>query len=140
MYLINKCLLVKKTYLLLTILFIITFNFVSAQNVARSAKYKDLCGKWFYDYHNTTDDVLAYVKKQDHTKRFGNYINFKSSRELMVGKSAQCGNDQSIFRNYGIWEIDYKTDILNTSIEILKSGKRFKVIKMTPKALWLKKM
>ena len=130
----------KKTYLLFTALFVISLISVSAQEKARSAKYKDLFGNWFYDYYNTTDEILAFVKKKDNSLRYGNYIYIKANQELIVGKSAQCGNDQSIFRNYGIWEIDFKTDILDTSVDILKGGKKFKIIKIKPAALWLEKI
>ena len=130
----------KKTYLFLTALFIISSGISSAQKTARSSEYINLYGKWFYDYYNTTDDVLAYEKIQDNSVRFGNYIYIEANRELIVGKSAQCGNDQSLFRNYGTWKVDYKTGILNTSVDILKRGTKFKIIKITPTALFLKKI
>ncbi len=101
----------KITYFLVTALFIISFSISSAQKTARSSEYINLFGKWLHDYCNTTDDILAFKKKQDNSVRFGNYIYIKKNRELIIGKSAQCGNDQSIFRNYGTWEIDFKTGI-----------------------------
>lgn len=130
----------KTTYLFLTALFIFSFSISSAQKTARSSEYINLYGKWFYDYFNTTDDVLAFERKQGNYVRFGNYIHIKTSRELIVGKSAQCGNDQSIFRNYGTWVIDFEKDILKTSVDILKKGTKFKIIKITSAELCLKKI
>ena len=128
----------KSTYIVLTAFFIFSFNLLAAQKSARTANYENLYGKWYYESSKTTDDLLVFVKKQDNYIRFGYYIIINSNQELIVGRSAQCGNDQSIFRNYGTWEIDLKKDSIMTDIDILKRGTNFKIIKLTTVELILK--
>lgn len=127
----------RLTYIVLTAFFIFSFNILTAQKSARSANYEHLYGKWYYE-SSEKDDLLVFVKKQDNSIRFGNYISINSNQELIVGRSAQCGNDQSIFRNYGTWEIDLNKDSIKTSLDIFKRGTDFKIIKLTAVELILK--
>jgi ribosomal protein L27 len=112
----------------------------SAQQTDSSNEFKNMCGKWFFDHYDLKNDVLVYEKKSaNNTVRWGNYIILNENHELIVGKSAQCGNDQSIFSNYGIWNFEAQSNTLNTSIDILKNGKCFKIIQITPTTLRIKK-
>lgn len=124
----------RAIHLFLTGIFIITCNFVSAQNIGKT---ENIIGKWYFEHQNSKDNILIYKKQQPNTIKFGNYLNFGNEGIITVGRSAQCGNDPNIFRNTGTWEINPKTAELNTSTEILKKGKSFKIIKITRSELWI---
>jgi len=128
----------KRITLILLILFFI-FP-LSAQVKTRNVNYSCLHGKWVYDYFNSAGEIIAYEKNKDQLINFGHYLIFNPEQNLQVGKSAQCGNDQSIFRNYGTWKIDYNKETLQVSVDILKQGKKFKIIKLTSTALCLQKL
>jgi hypothetical protein len=99
--------------------------------------YKALIGHWVLLQINDSDSILTYTRKKD-APRFGHYIRFNASGDCIIGKSAQCGNDPTIFMNFGKWEISYIRGIIETEHEILGKAKRFKILKLGSDTLCLK--